>query len=248
MAPLAVYRDLEGRGVFISGGATGIGSDMVRAFRAQGARVTFADIDRGAGEALAAETGAAFRPCDVTDLAAYGALLAEAAAAGGLEVLVNNAANDTRHDWDAVSPADWERILAVNLRHQFFAAQAAGRAMRARGRGSIINFGSVAPRMGIPRLAVYSACKAAVTGLTRTLARELGPEGVRVNTIVPGAILTPRQLRLWITPEDEARLLALQCLPRRLLGPDVAEMALFLASDVSSACTGQDFVVDGGLT
>jgi NAD(P)-dependent dehydrogenase (short-subunit alcohol dehydrogenase family) len=247
MAPIARYSDLAGRHVLVTGGASGIGGDMVRAFALQGARVSFLDIDEGAGRATAAATGARFLPCDVTDLDALARAVAEAETGGGIDVLVNNAANDTRHDWDAVTPADWERIVAVNLRHQFFAAQAVARGMTARGRGSIVNFGSVAPVMGIPRLAVYSTCKAAVTGMSRSLARELGPAGVRVNTIVPGAILTERQLRLWIGPGDEARLRGLQCLPRRLIGQDVAEMALFLASDASSACTGQEFVVDGGL-
>lgn len=249
MTPIARYVDLAGRTVFVSGGASGIGADMVRAFAAQGARVHFGDIDTASGTALAAELGGAarFRPTDVTDLDSLAAALAVAEADGGLDVLVNNAANDTRHDWDAVTPADWDRILAVNLRHQFFAAQWAGRAMRARGRGSIVNFGSVAPVMGIRRLPVYSTCKAAIQGLTRSLARELGDHGIRVNTIVPGAILTERQLALWITPADEAKLLSDQCLHRRLTGADVAQMALFLASDVSSACTSQDFVVDGGI-
>jgi NAD(P)-dependent dehydrogenase (short-subunit alcohol dehydrogenase family) len=244
MTATARYSDLDGRPVFITGGATGIGSDMVRAFRAQGAAVTFVDIDETAGRALAAETGADFHHCDVTETTA----LIAAVEAAAPDVLVNNAANDTRHDWDAVSPADWEAIVAVNLRHQFFAAQAAARLMRPRGRGSIINFASVAPLMGIPKLSVYSTCKAAVGGMTRSLARELGPYGIRVNAIVPGAILTPRQLRLWITPEDEARLMSLQCIPKRLQGTDVAAMALFLASDVSAGCTAQDFTVDAGIT
>ncbi|HEU0220902.1 MAG TPA: SDR family NAD(P)-dependent oxidoreductase [Paracoccaceae bacterium] len=252
MHSLVTYHDLKGRGIFVSGGASGIGADMVRAFHGQGARVTFVDIDEGAASALQAELAGApqprFRRCDVTDLASLSAALAEAEGAGGLDVLVNNAANDTRHDWDAVTPEDWERIVAVNLRHQFFAAQAAGRFMQARGRGAIINFASIAPLEGLRRLAVYSTCKAGIMGLTRSLARELGDFGIRVNSIVPGAILTPRQLELWVTPEDEAHILAEQCLHRRLVGADVAQMALFLASDVSSACTGQDFVVDGGLT
>lgn len=245
----ATYPDLAGRGVFVSGGATGIGSDIVRAFHAQGSRVLFTDIDGDAGVALAAELGdgATFRVGDVTDLADLAASIAAAEALAPLQVLVNNAANDTRHDWEDITPESWDRSVAVNLRHQLFASQAAARLMIPRGTGSIITFGSVAPRMGIRDLTVYNTCKAAARGLTRSLARELGDHGIRVNSIIPGAILTPRQLKLWIGPEEEAKILAEQCLHRRLVGADIAQMALFLGSDVSSACTSQDFIVDGGL-
>ncbi|MEM9011561.1 MAG: SDR family oxidoreductase [Pseudomonadota bacterium] len=244
--PLAQYRDLAGRIVLITGGATGIGADMVRAFHGQGSHVTFADIDEAAGQALAAElSGSSFVRCDVTDTQALRDCIH---GAGALDVLVNNAANDMRVALERIDEPMWERIVSVNLRHQFFAAQTAGAGMAARGRGAIINFGSVAPTLRIADLDAYSTCKTAVLGMTRQFARHFGHNGVRVNAIVPGAILTPRQLELWITPEDEARILADQCLHRRLVGSDVAEMALFLASDVSSACTGQEFVVDGGMT
>lgn len=261
-APLARYADLSGRTVFISGGATGIGRDLVIAFHQQGARVHFVDIDGEAGAALcdtlSSDAEGAHRPvftpvfttCDVTDDAALTAALqaAETAAAGGLDVLLNNAANDTRHGIDAVDAAAWGRMVDVNLRHQFVAARAASAWMTPRGRGVILNFGSVAPEMMVPDLTVYSTCKAAVRGLTRSLARDLGPFGVRVNSILPGAVLTPRQRALWY--KDQAAIDAVvsgQCLPRELAGRDIAEMALFLASDVAAACTAQDFIVDGGM-
>ena len=250
----ARYADLEGAAVFVSGGATGIGADIVEGFCRQGAATLFVDLDAEAGEALsarlAAETGnrPRFIAADVTDDAALTAALDAAEALGeGLAVLVNNAANDQRHDVAEVDPAFWENCVAINLRHQFVAARHAFGLMKARGRGSIINFGSIAPTLKVRDLTVYSTCKSAVRGLTRTLAREFGDHGIRVNSIVPGCILTEKQLRLWISPEDEQRILAEQCLHRRLVGRDVAQMVLFLASEVSSACSSQEFTVDGGM-
>lgn len=248
--PIARYADLAGRTVFISGGATGIGRDLVTAFNAQDARVVFVDIDAEAGAALSRDlSGAAtFIPCDVTDDDALLAALAEAEAMDGLDVLINNAANDTRHDVAEIDADRWRAVVDVNLRHQFVAARAACGWMKARGRGAIVNFGSVAPEMMVENLAVYSMCKAAVRGLTRSLARDMGGFGVRVNSILPGCILTDRQRELWF--RDQASIDAVvdqQCLKRELSGGDVAEMALFLASDVSAACTAQDFIVDGGM-
>lgn len=251
--PKAIYRDLQQKTVFVSGGATGIGAAIVTAFAGQGADIHFVDVNQAAGEELSASLLAdgckkpEFLCCDVTDDDALCEAI-DRAAENGLDVLVNNAANDTRHSVAEVGPEFWKTCVDINLRHQFVAAQRAFVHMKARGTGSIVNFGSVAPRLGVRDLSVYSTCKAAIKGLTRSLAREFGTDGVRVNSIVPGAILTPRQLELWISPEDEERLLADQCLHRRLVGEDVAEMALFLASDVSSACTSQEFVVDGGLS
>lgn len=251
--PKALYRDLKQKTVFISGGATGIGAAMVTAFSRQGARVHFVDLNADAGNTLARDlvaegnSGIHFSVCDVTEDHALTAAIDQADADGGLDVLVNNAANDKRHEATTVDKDFWHSCVDINLRHQFFAAQRAFSHMKARGNGSIINFGSVAPRLGVPDLSVYSTCKAAVKGMTRSLAREFGHYGVRVNSIVPGAILTPRQLELWITPEDEKRLLAEQCLHRRLVGEDIAEMALFLASETSSGCSSQEFVVDGGI-
>lgn len=251
---LARYHDLEGKTVFISGGATGIGGDLVDAFTLQGAAVHFVDIDRDAAEArverLVAQTGnkPQFSICDVTDTAALAACVQRAGEAHQrLDVLINNAANDTRHAVEESSTAAWDRNIAVNLKHQFFAAQAALTFMKPARSGSIINVGSVAPTLRHARLSIYCTAKAGVTGLTRTLARDFGDFGIRVNTLVPGCIITPRQLELWISAEDELRIQAEQCLHRRLIGEDVAQMALFLASDVSSACTAQEFIVDGGL-
>lgn len=254
-APGATYADLNGKTVFVSGGATGIGACIVEAFCRQGARVLFVDINEAAGRDLATrlgdETGAApeFRLCDVTDTAAlHGAIDAAHGLAGRLDALVNNAAHDKRHDLEEVTPEFWEWCVNVNIRHQYFAAQRAFHWMKPARSGSIINFGSVAPRMGIPELTIYGAMKSGVRGMTRTMARAMGGANVRVNAIVPGAILTPRQLELWISPEDEARIRKEQCLDRRLVGEDIAPSVLFLASDVSSAITSQDIVVDGGLT
>ena len=252
---IARYQDLEGKSVFISGGASGIGEDMVRAFHDQGARVTYLDLDAEAGarlrQSLAADGGQAprFIAGDVTCAQVLKAALDAACDSGGvLDVLVNNAANDTRCATPSVGSDDWDRAVAVNLKHQFFAAQMAFPALQASTGGSVINFASVAPMLGLRNLAVYSTCKSAVKGLTRALAREFGDAGVRVNAIIPGSIITPRQRALWISEEDEQRIQAEQCLHRRLVGADVAQMALFLASDASSACTSQGFVVDGGLT
>ena len=247
--PLARYPDLAGKTVFVSGGATGIGRDLVTAFHGQGSQVVFVDIAEDEGTALAAAlSGAVFLPCDVTRDDALLAALEKAEGLGGIEVLVNNAANDTRRSVEETGPEEWARAVDVNLRHQFVAARAVCGWMKGRGRGSIVNFGSVAPEMAIPDLAVYSACKAAVRGLTRTLAREMGPFGIRANTVVPGAILTERQRSLWYP--DQASIDALvsrQCLPRELGGQDVAQIVLFLASDASAGCTAQDFIVDAGM-
>lgn len=247
---IARYADLEGRVVFISGGASGIGRDLVEAFVGQGAQVLFVDLNEPEGRALAEATGgkAQFVACDVTDNAALADAIDRAETLGGLDVLVNNAGNDVRHDVSEVDTSLWHRLVDVNLRHQFFASQRAAVYMKARGRGSIINFGSVAPEIKVSNLAVYSACKSAVRGLTRALAKDLGGYGIRVNTIVPGAILTEKQRQLWYTDQTAIDgMVAQQCLRRELSGSDVAEMALFLASDVSAACTAQDFIVDGGI-
>jgi len=245
---VARYADLEGRTVFISGGASGIGRDLVEAFSGQGAKVVFVDINEAEGDDLAASTRATFLPCDVTDVAALTAAIATAEAQGGLDVLINNAANDMRLDLAEVDVALWRQMIDVNLSHMFFASQQAARYMAHRGRGSIINFGSVAPEIQVPNLAAYSACKSAVRGLTRSLAKDLGGDGIRVNSIVPGAILTEKQRTLWYPDQASIdRMVEQQCLKQELSGWHVAQMALFLASDASSACTAQDFIVDGGI-
>ncbi|WP_374402897.1 SDR family NAD(P)-dependent oxidoreductase [Niveibacterium sp.] len=249
MSAFARYPSLEGRRVLITGGATGIGAALVEAFAGQGAQVGFLDIDADAGAALQARLpGTRFAAADVRDIPALQSaidLLAEQL--GGVEVLINNAANDARHAFDEVTPELWDNALAVNLRHHFFAAQRVAPLLRAAGGGSIINLGSVSWMRGRPGFAGYSTSKAAINGLTRTLARELGADGIRVNALVPGAIRTERQARLWRTPDEDAKFLELQALKLHLQPEHVARMALFLAADDSNGCSGQNFIVDAGL-
>jgi NAD(P)-dependent dehydrogenase (short-subunit alcohol dehydrogenase family) len=243
------YRSLVGRHVLITGGASGIGGEMVRAFRAQGASVSFLDIDTAAGEALAAEQKARFVACDVRDIRALRLAIRQIAGEGGtVEVLINNAARDDRHELMAVEPDYWRNCLALNLDHQLFATQAVAEGMSGRGAGSVILMGSISWMRGRPGMVGYTAAKAAINGMTKTLARELGPAGIRVNCIVPGAILTPRQAALWRTPELNQQLLELQALKLHLDASHVARLALFLASDEAAGCTGANFVVDAGLT
>lgn len=243
------YHSLEGRSVLITGGASGIGGAMVEAFATQGARVSFIDIDTNAGAAMENRTGARFVPCDITDIAALRAAIADIEqASGGIDALINNAGKDDRQVVGEVEPESWRRMLALNLDHQFFAAQAVAPAMMARGRGSIIMLGSISWMRGRPGMVSYTTSKAAINGLTRTLSREYGPGGVRVNCIVPGAILTDRQAALWLTPELNQQFIDLQALKFRLTADHVAAMALFLASEESAGCTGANFIVDAGLT
>ncbi len=245
----AQYRSLVGRSVVVTGGASGIGEEMVRAFVAQGARVSFIDIAKDAGEALASATGTSFYACDVTDIPALREALARIENdRGSVDVLVNNAGKDDRHDMGEVEPDYWRRALALNLDHQFFATQAVSKGMAARSAGSIIMLGSISWMRGRPGMVGYTTAKAAINGMTRTLARELGPSGIRVNCIVPGAILTERQKKLWLTPELNQQFLDLQALKFRLDASHVARTALFLASDESGGCTGANFIVDAGLT
>lgn len=249
----ARYPSLAGRTVFISGGASGIGESLVRAFHAQGAKVGFCDLDRAAGDALATqlqgEHPALFLACDVTDTAALAAAIDAVRQRFGLiAALLNNAANDRRHEMADVSSDDFDRLVAVNFKHQFFAAQAVADDMRALGGGSIINFGSISWMIKGKGYPVYQACKAAAQGLTRSLARDLGKQNIRVNTIVPGWVMTERQIKLWVKPESGAEIDAAQCLPGRVMAEDIAAMALFLAADDSRMCTAQDYVVDAGWT
>jgi NAD(P)-dependent dehydrogenase (short-subunit alcohol dehydrogenase family) len=243
----ASYPSLRGRSVFITGGATGIGASLVEHFAQQGARVAFVDLDGAAGAALAGAVGALFLPGDLRDIGALRAAVATAGEQlGPVTVLVNNAAHDERHRIEDVTVAYWEDRMQVNLRHQFFAAQAALPMMRAAGGGSIINMGSVSWHVGQGGMPAYTTAKAAIEGLTRGLARDLGPERIRVNCIIPGWIMTARQVALWLTPAAERDLLAAQCLKEKLYPADVARMALWLAADDSRLCTSQTWVVDGG--
>jgi NAD(P)-dependent dehydrogenase (short-subunit alcohol dehydrogenase family) len=243
------YSSLEGRAVLITGGASGIGAEMVKAFAAQGAMVSFIDIDETEGSKVAAATGAAFSACDITDIPALCATIADIEqACSGVDVLVNNAGKDDRHAMGDIEPESWRRALSLNLDHQFFATQAVAPRMTEKGAGSIIMLGSISWMRGRPGMVGYTTAKAAINGMTKTLARELGPSGIRVNCIVPGAIVTERQLKLWASPGQDQQFIDLQALKFRLDASHVARMALFLGSDESGGCTGANFVVDAGLT
>lgn len=243
----AIYPSLAGRGVLITGGASGIGAQMVARFAQQRARVAFLDFDAAAGAAVAAAAGACFIACDLRDIAALRAAVAEAAAqVGDITVLVNNAARDDRHAIEAVEPDYWDERIATNLRHQFFCIQAVVPMMRRAGGGSIINMGSVSWMNRSGGMPAYTAAKAAVRGLTRGLARDLGPDRIRVNEVVPGWVHTERQKALWLTPEAEARSQANQCLKGALMPDDIARMVLWLGAEDSAMVTAQHFVVDGG--
>jgi NAD(P)-dependent dehydrogenase (short-subunit alcohol dehydrogenase family) len=249
----ASYPSLRGRIVLVTGGATGIGESMVRHFARQGSKVAFLDIQDAPAQALveALDVEGCPRPeyihCDLTDVPALKAAVAQVLASHGtVDVLVNNAANDQRHKIEDVTPEYWDQCVALNLRPYFFIAQALLPAMTAARRGSIINMSSIAwliPTTGMP---VYVAAKAAIVGLTRTLAHEFGPPGIRVNAVLPGAIVTEKQKRLVYTPEYKAKILASQSLKRDILPDDVARLVLFLAADDSSAITSQSYVIDGG--
>ena len=246
----ARYPDLAGRTVLVSGGGSGIGEGLVSRFVEQGCRVAFFDVAAAPSRALADKLGASARffECDVRDIPALKAAIAQALdALGPARVLINNAARDDRHALAEVTPEYWDENMAVNLRHHFFAAQAVAPGMAAAGGGAIINMGSVAWLRGRPNLAVYASPKAAIAGLTRVLARELGEQNIRVNSIMPGAVVTERQLALWTKPADEKRLVDTQCLKFRVSVDDVARTALFLASEEARAITGQSIVVDAGL-
>ena len=253
MSSFAVYPSLKGRSVLVTGGGSGIGAQIVRRFCEQGSKVAFIDVDRAASLALAQEIAAGdrpaplFLPCDLRDIAALRRAVAEAAAANGpITALVNNAARDDRHPWDTVTPEFWDERFAVNLRHQFFAAQAVQPMMKEAGGGSIINMGSTSWMVGQGGMAAYTAAKSAVLGLTRSLARDWGPDNIRVNSVAPGWIMTERQQSMWLTAEGERELMTRQCLKRKLYPDDVARVVLFLCADDSSAMTNQSYIVDGG--
>ena len=249
----ATYPSLRDRAVLITGGATGIGESLVSQFAQQGARVAFIDVQDAPGRALVEKLTSAGCPtplylhCDLTDVAALRNAVGKALEfLGTVDVLVNNAANDQRHSIDDVTPESFDRSIAVNLRPQVFMIQSVLPAMRKAGRGSIINMSSISwmiPSTGLP---LYVAAKAAIVGLTRTMAHELGPHNIRVNAVLPGAIATEKQKQLVYTPEYKAEILAAQALKREILPDDVARLVLFLASDDSSAITNQSYIIDGG--
>ena len=248
----ATYPSLRGRTAFVSGGASGLGAEFVAQLAAQGARVGFVDIDVDRGTALEhhlRSQGAEvlFAECDVRDVAALQAAIARSAERlGPIRVLVNNAANDHRDKVAEMDVALWDDRIAVNVRHHFFAAQAVAEMMRDAGGGSILNLGSISAHIDLMDLPGYITAKAGIEGLTRTLAREYGPWYIRVNCIIPGWIMTEKQLTEWVTPEAEESIARNQCLPDKVYPDDVARLLLWLAADDSRACTAQRWIVDGG--
>ena len=246
---MGVMMGLAGRVVLVTGGASGIGAAIVRGFAAQGCRVAFLDVQEEAGAVLAAESGALFLACDLTDVGALKAAVARVhAELGQVCVLVNNAANDQRQNFEEVSPADFDWMMAVNLRHVFFACQAVLPAMREVGQGAIINMSSGVWMGGGADIEAYSAAKAAIVGLTNSLARDYGKYRIRVNAVAPGMITTERQRRLWFTDDSAlAAGLARQCTPDPVTEADVAAVVVFLASDAARGMTKQLVHVNGGL-
>lgn len=250
----ATYPSLSGRHVFITGGSSGIGADMVLAFARQGARVSFVGRNaNSAAKVLAAaehtETAPHFIAADLSNVDALLAAVDEAVAHfGDIDVLVNNAANDERHAYLGVTPEFFDKTVAINLKAQVFAAQAALPSLQRRGGGSIINVGSISWMLKGAGYAIYATCKSATVGLTRSLAREFGKELIRVNTLSPGWVMTERQIEKWVDAEGERAMDQNQCLPGRIQGSDVADLALFLAADDSRMITAQDFIIDAGWT
>ena len=249
----ATYPSLRDRVVLITGGGSGIGASAVEHFARQGAKVAFLDIAIEASVALVEELApvCAHRPlflaCDVTETEALRAAIARVSEQmGPITVLVNNAASDDRHPFEQVTPAYWDERLALNLKHQFFAAQAVVEGMRAVGGGVILNMSSISWLIPTTDMMVYNIAKAGIVAMTRALARELGADGIRVNCVLPGAILTERQRRLWMSPAYQEEILARQCLKRNLMPEEVARLLLFLASGDSSGMTNQSYIVDGG--
>jgi NAD(P)-dependent dehydrogenase (short-subunit alcohol dehydrogenase family) len=248
----AQYPSLNGAIVYITGGASGIGRDMVEGFAAQGARVGFVDIDLERGRTLAERLGesgarAQFEPCDLRDIEALQAAFARLKSGlGPAGVLINNAARDDRHGWREVTPAYYDERISTNLRHMFFAIQAVAPDMIAAGKGSIINFGSNSWFEAAGGMPIYTTAKAGVHGMTRAFARDLGRHRIRVNTIVPGWVMTERQKSLWASPEALERHLRRQCLPDLIDPAYLTRMALFLAADDSAMCTANNYMVEGG--
>lgn len=252
MAATAIYPSLKDRVVFVTGGGSGIGASIVEHFCQQGSKVGFVDIAVEPSEALVKNLRkhgykVHFVNCDLRDIEALRVAIGQVRETfGPITVLVNNAAHDERHQIDAVTPQYWDDRIAVNLKHQFFAAQAVYPDMEAAGGGAIVNLGSVSWMIGQGGMPCYTTAKSAVAGLTRALARDFGPKNIRVNCVVPGWIMTQRQIDLWLTPEGERELLQRQCLKRKLVPADIARAVLFFASDDANACTNQSYIVDGG--
>ena len=247
MPDFAIYPSLKDKPVLVTGGGSGIGAEIVGGFAAQGAKVAFIDRDQAASEAVAESHGAEFALCDLRDIeATQDAIKTLAGRVGDFEVLANNAARDDRHDWQDVTPEYWDERMNTNLRHQFFAIQAVAPGMIKAGGGSIINLGSISWWEAFGGFPAYATAKAAVHGLTRTMARDLGKDLIRVNTVVPGWVMTERQKELWASPEGLEARKERQCLPVLIEPVYVARMVIFLASDDAAMCTASNFMVEGG--
>jgi D-xylose 1-dehydrogenase len=250
--PLAIYPDLSDKRVVVTGGGSGIGAAFVEAFAAQGARVSFLDIADADGLALQEKLKNAKHPpryfhCDLTDVDEVASVFATIHhSAGDTEILINNAANDVRHHMADVTSSQWDASIAVNLKHLYFCAKAVVPSMRAAGGGAIINLGSISWYLALPNLGMYMTAKAGIEAMTRGMARDFGVDNIRVNTIIPGAVKTPKQTLLWHTPEAEIKIFNGQCLKERVLPEDVANMALFLASSSAAKCTGREYFIDAG--
>jgi D-xylose 1-dehydrogenase len=249
----AVYPSLRDKKVIITGGASGIGASFVEAFCAQGAKVAFVDVATEEGNALATGLAASsnhapyFKHCDLTNMASLEAVFGDIAThLGGVDILINNAANDDRHVVTDVTPEYWDQRIAVNLRHLFFTSKMAVPYMRVAGGGAIINLGSISWHVALADLTIYQTAKAGIEGMSRGMARDFGPDNIRVNVLVPGAVRTPRQDALWQNDDSLTELLANQCLKERVMPQDVAAFALFLASDEARMCTGHSYFVDAG--
>jgi NAD(P)-dependent dehydrogenase (short-subunit alcohol dehydrogenase family) len=243
----AIYPSLKGKRVVVTGGGSGIGAGIVIGFARQGAEVIFLDVADAESAALAEHLASSpiapvYTRCDLTDLAALSATFAQI---GPIDVLVNNAGNDDRHRLADITPDYWNDRMAVNLRHMLFATQAVVPGMKARGGGAIINFGSISWHLGLPDLVLYETAKAGIEGMTRALARELGPDDIRVTCVAPGNVKTKRQEK-WYTPEGEAEIVKAQCLKGRILPENVASLVMFLASDDAALCTGHEYWIDAG--
>jgi len=250
MAEMTLYPSLKGKTVLITGGGSGIGEAMTRAFIAQGCNVGFLDYDKEVSQRLVDELASDrlhFEYCDLRDIDALKqSVKAVSAALGHINVLVNNAARDDRHTLESVTSEYFDERIATNIKHQLFASQAVVADMEKAGGGSIINMGSTSWMIGQGGMPCYTTAKSAVQGLTRGLARDLGPKHIRVNCVVPGWIMTERQISMWLTEESEKELMQRQCVKRKLIPDDIARFVLFMASDEASACSNQTYIVDGG--
>jgi NAD(P)-dependent dehydrogenase (short-subunit alcohol dehydrogenase family) len=248
-----VYPSLRNKRVVVTGGGSGIGAAIVESFVQQGARVAFLDIADDDSKELerklaSSGTPARYYRCDLKSIDNIREIFPRVrdGLGGGIDILINNAANDDRHSLQDITEKYWDERIAVNLRHFLFCAQAVVDDMKAAGGGAIINLGSVSWHLALPDLTIYQTAKAGIEGMTRALARDLGTFGIRVNCVVPGGVRTPRQMKLWHTPDEETRMLGLQCIKARVEPHDVANMVVFLSSDDARMCTGHEYFVDAG--